>query len=125
MILQRLKVYYFISVLTSLFCPCTFSLPASTLIKLLKFAAIPSCKFTSLFKVFAMCMSFSLVSLSFNGTQIPILLHFSHFFCFQCPYCEHRRDDLTVLQECYSHIQTQGSFFACDPQGKSSLDQCV
>lgn len=31
MILQRLKIYYFISVLTSLFCPCTFSLPASPL----------------------------------------------------------------------------------------------
>ena len=25
-------------------------------------------------------MSFSFASLSFNGSQIPILLHFSHFF---------------------------------------------
>ena len=86
-----------------------------TLKKLLKFVAISSCKFTSLSKVFAMCMSFSFASLSFNGTQIPILLHFSHFVFLQCPYCGLERDDLTVLQDCYSHIQSQGSFFACDP----------
>ena len=50
MILQRLKIYYFISVLTSLFCSFAFSLPANprcTLEKLLKFAAISSCKFTT------------------------------------------------------------------------------
>ena len=33
------------------------------------------------------------------------------FFFLQCPYCGLERDDLTVLQDCYSHIQTQGSFY--------------
>ena len=31
------------------------------------------------------------------------------FFFLQCPYCGLERDDLTVLQDCYSHIQTRVS----------------
>ena len=61
---------------------CTFK-------KLVKLVAIFSCKFA------AMCMSFSFASLSFTGTQIPILLHFSNFFFLQCRCWGIERDDLT------------------------------